>query len=26
VYNFPQAEWSATEVAVWWKALSAAEK
>ena len=26
LYNFPQAEWSATEVAVWWKALSAAEK
>ena len=26
LYDFPQAEWSATEVAVWWKALSAAEK
>ena len=26
LYDFPQAEWSATEVAGWWKALSAAEK
>ena len=26
LYDFPQAEWSASEVAGWWKALSAAEK